>query len=579
MGLQATLLAALGAAALLAPLTAASSSAASASDARSTAEVNSAARQESVDDLLREGRRLLAQNKVAEAVARFERAFELDAGAVRSKVWLVRGWIAQGSHQDALGGVDELRAEKAPAADVDYLFGLAMLGHTKASLSSGGNAFTQSQFLDAAAALQRATNADAERYSDAFLPLVEAAWYAQDLPLARAAADRAVEREPTSPQAHTLRGRVVFSQYSGEADETQKKLHWQAAAAAFEAAVKHFGAPTDPWLRGQLADAHIQLGHLHVFAEDKAKASEHYAAAIGWDPSKVDFGAVRGALGAELLPTCLAQGEKRFLGAHEATDPMYSTLSWWLGFTHFENAKWPECETAFRRAVALWPGYANSWYYVFRATFSQQKYAEALEALRAYESAAPEGLIESLAGQKGLNVQCLEYLVGWCANPGNHDGRAQNLDAAFLSDVLTRLEPEVSRFWNNLGLFVRDHGDALRWSRSPEATKEKLEVLWKRALVAYERALELEPENPNYLNDTAVMFHYYLERDYEKALAMYEKAAVLADQLLARKDLAPDVREVVKIAQRDSKNNTVKLKRLMEKLARGEKPGPEDANN
>jgi hypothetical protein len=49
--------------------------------------------------------------------------------------------------------------------------------------------------------------------------------------------------------------------------------------------------------------------------------------------------------------------------------------------------------------------------------------------------------------------------------------------------------------------------------------------------------------------------------------------------MLARKDLPSDVREVVKIAQRDSKNNTVKLKRLMEKLARGEKPGPEDANN
>ncbi len=579
MRLQATLFAALGATSFLASFAPALGSDARASDARPAAATHSAARQESVDDLIREGRRLLAENKVAEAVALFERAFELDAGGVRSKVWLVRGWIAQGSHEDALGAVDELRAEQAPSADVDYLFGLGLFGLTKASLSGGGNAFTQSQFLDAAQALQRATNADAERYRDAFQPFVEAAWYAQDLPLARSAADRAVELEPTSPQAHALRGRVAFSQYSGESDEAQKKTHWQTAVAAFEAAVKHFGAPSDPWLRNQLADAHVQLGHLHVFADDKAKASDSYAHAIGWDPSKVDFAAVRGALGAELWPAGLAEGEKRFLATHDAADPLYATLSWWLGFTHFENAKWAECETAFRRAVALWPGYANSWYYVFRACFSQQKYAEALEALRAYEAASPEGLIDALGGEKSLNVQCLEYLVGWCANPGNHNGRAQNLDAAFLSDVLTRLEPEVSRFWNNLGLFVRDHGDALRWSRSPEATKEKLEVLWKRALAAYERALELEPENPNYLNDTAVMFHYYLERDYEKALVMYEKAAVLADQILARKDLAPDVREVVKIAQRDSKNNTVKLKRLMEKLARGEKPGPEDANN
>lgn len=535
---------------------------------------------QSVDELIEQGRRELAQGKLAEAQASFERAAELDSNSPRTRVWLVRCAIAQGAFEDALVEVDDLRAANAPAADADYLYGLALLGFTKATLASGGGgAFTQSQFEDAAAALERSLGVDAARYADAWVALAECAWYAQDLERARTAADKAVAAQPTSPAASTMLGRVAFSQYSAASEPQPKAAHWAAARAAFEQAVKLYGAPAEPALRNALAEAHIQLGHLHAFEQAKPQASEHYAAAIGWDPSRVDFGAVRSVLGAELSGPCLIEGEKRFLASHDASDPLYATLSWWLGLSAFESAQWPACETAFRRAVALWPSYANSWYYVFRACFSQQKYAEALAALRTYDESAPEGLVDSLRGDKALNLQFIEYLVGWCADGAKHAGRPLNLDAAFLSEVLTRVEPEVSRYWNNLGLFVRDHGDALRWAKSPEATKETLDGLWKRALAAYERALELEPENPNYLNDTAVMFHYYLERDYDKALSMYERAAVLADQMLARKDLPTDVREVVKIAQRDAKNNTMKLKRLMEKLARGEKPGPEDANN
>lgn len=551
---------------------------AAAPQAHAAVEAATASAQEGAETLVKRGRAALAAGKIDEAVADFAAAYELDPSP-HSRVWVIRGWIAKGESQDALGAADELRGAGARADDVDYLFGLAMLGLAKSSLTSGGSAYTQSQFEDAAAALARATKSDAERYPDAWPALAECAWYAQQLPVARAAADKAVALEPSSPRARALLGRVAFSQYSGAQDAAEKQAFWQTARDAFEQAVKLFGSPADAWLRNELADAHQQLGHLHAFADDKPKASEHYSAAIGWDPSKVDFGAVRSVLGSELAAACMKSGEERFLATHSATDPTYATLSWWTGLSHFESAAWPECEASFRRAVELWPAYANSWYYVFRATYAQKKYGEALESLRTYHAMASEGLVQSLGGDKRLNVQVLDFLVGWCAEPGNHNGRARNLDAAFLAELLTALEPEVSRHWNNLGLFVRDHGDALRWARSPEATKERLEALWLRALAAYERALELEPENPNYINDTAVMFHYYLERDYDKALAMYQKAAVLADALLERKDLAPDVREVVKIAQRDAKNNTMKLKRLMEKIARGEAPSEEDRDN
>jgi tetratricopeptide (TPR) repeat protein len=542
-------------------------------------QVARSAAQAGAQESLAAGRKALAEGRFDEALAAFEQAAAADGGAPLTRMWVGRAMSALGRHDDALALADELRKLGLPGGDADYLFGHALLGFTKASLASGGNAFTQGQFLDAAGALKRALAHNPKDYADAWLPLAECAWYGQDLPGARTAAAKATELEPRSSAAHALLGRVAMSQYAAASDEAEKQAHWSAARTAFETAVRIEGEPTETWKRGALAEWHVQLGHLQGFAADKAKASEHYATAIGWEPSRVDFGVLRNVLGNELAQPCLLEGEKRFLQRYSETDALYATLSWWLGYGHFEAAQWPECERAYRRAVALWPGYANSWYYVFRACSSQQKREEALTALRAYDEIAPEGLIESLAGQKAYSLPALEHLVGWCADPGKHNGRARNLDAAYLSEVLTRLEPQTSRFWNNLGLFVRDHGDALRWARSAEATPEKLDELWKRALVAYEKALALEPENPNYLNDTAVMLHYYLKRDYDKALSMYERAAVLADQILARKDLDPDTREVVKIAQRDSKNNTVKIKRLMEKLARGEKPDQSDENN
>jgi tetratricopeptide (TPR) repeat protein len=143
--------------------------------------------------------------------------------------------------------------------------------------------------------------------------------------------------------------------------------------------------------------------------------------------------------------------------------------------------------------------------------------------------------------------------------------------------MLTRAAPTQARYWNNLGLFLRDEGDALRAAKT-KADPAQLQKLWEAAYAAYSQTLELEPGNPNYLNDTAVMLHYYLKRDYDKALAMYEKAAKRAEEELARTDLSPEMRDVIKIAKRDSNNNIVKVKRVMEKLARGEKPGPEDAD-
>lgn len=532
--------------------------------------------------LVRQGRELLHAGRAHEAQAAFERAAELD-GSAATRFWLVRGWIAQGRFDEAMVGADELRTAGAPAADCDYLLGLAFLGAAKQAIAdSGGGAFTQDQLGDAYRLLEAATRSDPLRFADAWQPCAEAGWYAQELDGARAAVERAVELAPGDPAVHALRGRIAFSQYSAAAASgdtaSGSEGHWQAALTSFRRALELQGEPADAEGRSALADLHLQIGHLFGWKQDRAAAAAEYAQAMGWDPAQVDFAQVRTSL-AEGFGDCVADGATRFRERFGVDQPVYATLAWWDGYARFERGDWSGSESAFRDAVRLWPAYTNSWYYLFRLGYSQGDYAAAVDALQRYAQADRAGLVAMLSTSASDQVRVIDYLVGWCANPDEHGGRALNQEAAMLCDLLTRVQPDVSRHWNNLGLFVRDQGDGMRWSsRRAEGGEgpdpQALQRLWDRAFEAYGRALELEPDNPNYVNDYAVMLHYYLLRDFDQAQELYQRSQALAEAALAREDLPPGEREVVRIALRDSRDNQRRLAQYLERAAAGEEIDP-----
>jgi tetratricopeptide (TPR) repeat protein len=197
------------------------------------------------------------------------------------------------------------------------------------------------------------------------------------------------------------------------------------------------------------------------------------------------------------------------------------------------------------------------------------------------------GLVASLAYDVPGNTARLEALVGWATEGDNHAGKVLNLEAAFACDLITRIVPhelEYSRHWNNLGLFLRDEGDRLRGTQgaleaAPKPYDEALvNKLWTESLAAYEAALEIDPKNPNYLNDTAVMLHYYFVRDLERAKEMYRRGNEEAKILLKRTDLSKETRDAVEIALRDTGNNLRLVQKLIDKRAaeagapKGDKP-------
>jgi tetratricopeptide (TPR) repeat protein len=534
--------------------------------------------QDSAQALVRQGRELLQAGRPNEAQAAFERAAELERSP-QVRFWQVRGWIAQERFAEAMAGADELRAEGLASADCDYLLGLAFLGAAKQAIAeSGGGAFTQDQLGDAYALLSSATSADGLRFADAWLPRAEAGWYAQELEGAREAVVRALELSPRDPAAHALRGRIAFSQFSAaEGDADSREARRQEALASFGRAVELYGQPTDAPGRAALAGAHLQRGHLFAWMQDTQAAADEYALAMGWDPSQVDFTQVRSTLG-EAFGDCVGDGARRFRERYGEREPVFATLSWWDGFARFERGDWPGSESAFRTAVELWPAYTNTWFYLFRLGYSQGDYAAAVDALQRYAESDRDGLVAMLRSSAADQVRVIDYLVGWCASPDEHEGRALNEQAAMLCDLLTGVQPEVSRHWNNLGLFVRDQGDVLRWSaRRAEGEgvdPVMLGALWDRAFEAYARALELEPDNPNYVNDYAVMLHYYLQRDFDQAQELYARAEALAAARLETTDLSEAQRELARTALRDARDNQRRLAQFLERVGAGEDLDP-----
>ncbi|MCE9595210.1 MAG: tetratricopeptide repeat protein [Planctomycetes bacterium] len=524
--------------------------------------------QDSVDAVVARGRALLDAGKAAEALPLFQDAAKRDGDAFKTKMWVLRARIALGEVEDALSEVDQAQAAGAKGPDLDYLLGLGLSELAKRSVAAGQTSGSiGQQFADALTFLERATTANGDRYRDAFLPLAEAAWYAPDLPRARKAIDRAITIDAKNADAHFLRGRIAMSQFvAAQGDEATKadaEGHWKVAVESFERALAELTDKSDFGSRIKRSDAAKELGNAQLWKQAKPAATKAYTTAFMASPSTVDYLGAYQALGGDDFLGAL-EDAKRGLVFH-ADDPQGEpTLLWWLGWARFDRKKYPEAEEAFRSALAKNPAFVNSWFYVYKSCYAQQKYPDAIAALRSFYDADPDGLTTAIASAKELTLAEIEYLVGWCANPDKHDGDTLNLDAALLSDICTRVSPDEGRYWNNLGLFLRDHGDEL--ARKKRATeKEKPVDFWERALVAYEKALSLSPENPNYLNDTAVILHYNLERDLERALTLYEKARVNAEKELARKDLSPEDRAAIEIAARDSKNNYGILKKKLER--------------
>ncbi len=520
---------------------------------------------ESADELVDRGRLLLDEHRPAEAQPLFEEAARREGGTLRTRMWVLRAWMDQGRNNDTLDALDELDRSGASEPEMSYLYGMAFARRAEGHLADGvRDSSIQMNFLDAVDRLKQAVESDGTRFRDAFLPLARSAWYTEDLELARWAAERATLAYPEDPEAWLMRGRIGMSaltvEHGANGWSPLAEEHWSDATRSFQSAIELLGQPADPGEAASLSAACLELGHAYLWKEKRTEAARSYAGAIAWGADSVDYG----QLYQLLSPTpqdgdpeagfldVLELGAKRFRARVGDRDPREGKLLWWLGWARFDQADWAGAEEAFLGSLERAPEAANAWFYIALARQYRKDSEGALGALRSGWQIDPAAIVAAERSSGG-SLRGLETLIGWCVE------NKRLLDAAFVSEMLAEANPVEPRHWSNLGLFLRDEGERIEIeaykSGAPEPDPSRLNPIYERSFSAYSRALELVPDDPQLLNDTALMLHYHLERDLDRARSMYERAIALAEQKLAATDLSAEERERFETARTDATQN------------------------
>ncbi|MCP3914878.1 MAG: hypothetical protein GY711_04865 [bacterium] len=526
-----------------------------------------------VDELIRRGRTHLAGGEAEKALILFEQADAETRGELRTRMWVLRAWMAQGRINDAFDHLEKnftSKGKKGP--DTDYLFGMgSYLKAQKMIAENVPSSTTGFAFNDAVMFLKKATEADPQKYTDAYQPLADAAWNSQDLATAIAAVEKAVGATPKDANTRYLKARIHLSQFvTLNADEAQKdkaQEHLATCITTLDEAAKLVPAPEqDPTL---ISAIEKQRGDVFLWKGDQAQAGKAYANAMGWEPTAVDYSALFQQLVAEdsrkPFVDCLTAGAERFEKIHGEKTNRDATLQWWLGYGRFTLEEYEGAETAFTKAVAKWPAYQDSWYYIGLSRYYRKDYDGFTEAMQKNWEASPTGLVTSISSNKDINVRIVSYVIGEHQKKAEAGDLSANEPAAFLSEVRTGVQPEDWVFWNDYGLFARGAGDYRR-DRDKEGDKEIAMRHFERSYAAYLKAIEVAPNKPHLKNDGAVLLHYYLERDYDTAKAMYEDSYIQATELLAAGGLDEASKTEAEAAKKDSKDNLAKLE---EKMAGG----------
>ena len=530
------------------------------------------------DDLITRGRELLDAGKLDGALELFEQADAESKGALSTRMWVLRVWFAQGRINDAFNQTDTLR-ENNEGPDLDYLYGMGSFLKAKKYIAENvPNNTTGFALQDAQTFLTKALAEDPGKYYDAWMPLAEAAWLNQDPTSAAEAAAQAVKHAP-GPEPLYLQGRILFSHYqvlsANEKTAAQAGAALTSSIAAFRSAID--GIKPKPEEAGRLGDMYKNLGLALQYAEDGPGAEEAYAQTLSWNPNTFDFGTYWGSLGPEVFTRVLSEGSTRFTKRWGEKTSSDATLVWWLGYAQLNSDSHEEAEVNFTSAVKKWPAYMNSYFYIGMTRYHRADYEGASKAWREHWTRNPGDLVGMVNSNPDLYRSVIVYTQGKCAEQGQPPlgmKPALNLDAAFLGEVLCAVDATKTKYWNDLGLFCRDGGAYLR-ARDKKGDASEAQKLFERALVAYGRAQELSPDSPHLYNDQAVVLHYYLERDYETAMELYEKSNAMAVAQLESGDLDEGAQGLVEIAKRDSADNMRKLKRKLER-EKGEGDGDGD---
>ena len=365
---------------------------------------------------------------------------------------------------------------------------------------------------------------------------------------AREDAEELVRRFPKHPGGYLLRAECNFVDFrklkTGKAADVKK-------APATALAVRK-DLETAAGLDKERVQPHLRLGDLAVAQSLNAVARKHYSEALARDPS-------RGLASQWMHQHCTVEQRleiwttvlHRFDELKVAPKKAKADIFWHLGYTEFERAKWKEARRWMQSCWQLRPDYVNALYYHGLASYQLGERDLALLAFGTFAQKSAKGLADAInasGDRKKEQVALVAHYADLAYQRGNVPmSRDLNHAIALVEDTSSR--------WNNYAFLCRE--------------TQRYEDSFK----AYEKALALSPQDPQLLNDAAVILQYHLHRDIDRAKAMYESTVRLGKRLVADKQTSDTDRKRWAQAVRDAQGNLAELAKAKKAAAKKAKSG------
>lgn len=497
----------------------------------------------------------------AEAIRAWEEAYALD-GTLESGLGWGRALAADARFNDALRALDAVAEKHRNDKRIHLAFAETFAARAEARRAEARErgfdelGVVASEYEAAARAVEDAIRLDPKDLSLHFL----LHRYFVSAGLCEAAIEAAVDarkKHPDSWEVALCEGDARVAELAKEqrlrlapnADEEVKRDRAEmlaAAEAAFAAAAKLAPARPEPRQR---------QGYLVLVTggeKDRPVALEQYAAALALDPARTDVSTLLQALSAkEILPffeRALADWRKAHPDARpEGTED--APLHWYLGYAKYVNDDRKGAEEEYKLVVRKTPADYSARYYLGKIAYFEKRWKDATEQFDVIAQKSPAELA-ALGRADAMFTPIMQGLVEKLIVGDNSGAQVTAVSgnpalesAIRLQRAIVELDPNNAREWNNLGLFYRDAGKP------------------KQALDSYRRALELAPRDPRVLNDTAVVYHYYLRTDDAEAKRLYELSIQLAKEVIASKSASIPQKEDARSALQDAEGNLAKLLR------------------
>jgi tetratricopeptide (TPR) repeat protein len=224
-----------------------------------------------------------------------------------------------------------------------------------------------------------------------------------------------------------------------------------------------------------------------------------------------------------------------------------AAIAWWMAYYNKGAEFWSNVHSDFNKVIELNPAFTNAFFFLadgaFKRGVMQSTSNDDIKAKKAYNFSGKYYALylkdfganhtQSVSQSGGLLAECQR--MNFLASFTDYE------HAIIILEWATSNAPDYLDVWNNLAFLYRETGES------------------EKSLAAYQQALSIQPDDPQIMNDLAVIYHYYLKTEDEIALELYRNAIIRAEEILSAETIFGDDLSLVKVALRDARNNLSKL--------------------